>query len=205
MQLARTIFALATAAIASSAMGAQYPYDPAPVLVLNPKHAVAGNYKLELAHSSVTAKLSHMGLSFYTIRFNTIRGDYVYDPLHPTASKIEVVIDPASIDTGNAAFNAKIAKDYFETSRFPAINFTSEGIQAAGNHGTVTGVLDMHGVKKPIALRVVYHGSYNAEKPERMGFSATATLKRSDFGMDPNVPAEGDDMTVLIEAEFRRT
>lgn len=62
----------------------------------------------------------------------------------------------------------------------------------------------MHGVKKPIVLRVTYHGSARDEKPERMGFSATTSLKRSDFGVDPYVPAEGDDVTVLIVTEFRR-
>jgi len=115
-----------------------------------------------------------------------------------------VSLNPASIDTGNATFDKTIASQYFESQKYPAITFRSTAIHAAGQHGTVSGVLDMHGVKKPIVLHLTYHGFDGAEKPERMGFSVTASLKRSDFGLDAYVPAEGDQVNVFIETEFRR-
>jgi polyisoprenoid-binding protein YceI len=195
---------LACSSVATTASGSHYPVDPAPALVLDPRGASAGDYQLEIAHSSVTARLSHMGLSFYTIRFNDLSGHYSYDPTHPRASNIHIVINPASIDTGNAKFNAMIATAYFETAKYPAITFNSNVIHVVGNRGTVAGVLEMHGVRKPIVLNVIYHGFNGAEKPERMGFSATASLKRSDFGVDPYVPAEGDAVTIMIETEFRK-
>ncbi len=197
------LFGLAASLVATpAALASNYPYDPAPVIAHDPKDAAAGAYKLEPAHTSVTMKLSHMGLSFYTIRFSGVRGRYDYDPAHPTASKIEIVIDPNSIDTGDTKFDALIAKKYFNSAKFPTITFTSTDIRAIGNHGTVEGVLDLHGIKKPIVLDVTYRGFWSEEKPERMGFSATTTLKRSDFGVDPYVPAESDEVTVLIETEF---
>ena len=195
---------LVCSTIATASPGLSYPVDPAPVLALDPKDAAAGSYELELAHSSVTVRLSHMGLSYYTIRFNKLSGHYSYDPAHPTASKVEIAIDPTSIDTGNPKFNEIIARAYFEAAKYPTIRFTSKAIQAAGNNGTVSGILDMHGVRKPVVLNVNYRGSYGAEKPERMGFSATTAFKRSNFGMDPYVPAEGDEATIHIETEFIR-
>ncbi len=149
-------------------------------------------------------KLSHDGMSFYTLRFNNIQGHYIYDPANPTASKVNVAIDPASIDTGDASFNAKIAKDFFESSKFPTITFDSTKIKATENRGTVEGVLDLHGVRKPVTLNVVYHG-FEGVRSGRMGFSGTTTLKRSDFGVDFYAPAEADEVTVLIEVEFEKS
>jgi polyisoprenoid-binding protein YceI len=194
---------IACLAVPTATIGARFPFDPAPVLTHDPKLAAAGNYRLERAHSSVTVRLSHMGLSFYTMRLDDFSGSYSYDPRHPAGSKISIALDPASIDTGNPHFDAMIAADYLEAGKYPSISFVSTAIRARGDHGTVSGVLTMHGVSKPIILHVVYHGYFGDEKPERMGFSASTTFKRSDFGVDPNVPAEGDDAMISIEAEFR--
>lgn len=209
MRLILGITAGATAALAvaivSPAPASRYPYDPAPVLERDPRRATAGEYRLEPAHSSVTVTLSHMGLSQYTLRFDGISGRYHFDPAHPTATKVEIAIDPTSIDTGNPKFDAMIARTYLEAAAYPQIRFTSMAMHAHGNRGTVTGLLDMHGIERPITLKVTYNGFYDVEKPERMGFSASATLARSVFGVDPNVPAEGDDVTIQIQSEFRRT
>jgi polyisoprenoid-binding protein YceI len=62
----------------------------------------------------------------------------------------------------------------------------------------VDGVLDFHGVKKPVTLKVVYRGFASP----RLGFSGEATFKRSDFGVGQWVPLEADEVTILIETEF---
>jgi polyisoprenoid-binding protein YceI len=203
MRALHVAFLIATLGLANATQVLATPHLAAPELRKDPRQATAGEYKLDLHHASVTMKLSHDGMSNYTLRFNGISGHYDYDPAHPTRSKIEVSIDPASIDTGDSNFNAKIAKDFLEAGKFPAITFTSTKIDAVGDHGTVEGVLDLHGVKKNLTLNVVYHG-FEPVRAGRMGFSATATLKRSDFGVDFYAPAEADEVTVLIEAEFEK-
>ena len=55
---------------------------------LDPAAAPAGQYVLDHRHASVTAKVRHLGLSGYTVRFDQIDASYGYDPAHPLASKI---------------------------------------------------------------------------------------------------------------------
>ena len=172
----------------------------------DPAAAPAGTYHLDKKHASVTLKLSHMGLSYYTLRFDTINASYSYDPANPAASKVEVTIDPKSVDTDDTAFNSQIASEFLEAGKYPTISFVSTAVHpGAGGKGEVVGALTFHGVTRPVTLDVVFNGSGQGMMHEqRMGFSGVATVKRSDFGVTKYVPLVGDDVTVLIEAEFTR-
>jgi polyisoprenoid-binding protein YceI len=176
---------------------------PAPKVMLDPKDAPAGDYKLDPRHASAIVKLAHMGLSHYAMRFDTIAGEYVFDPAHPSASKISVTIDPKSIDTNDAKFNQEIYEKFLDADKFPTITFTSTKIiPGAGGKGVVEGVLNFHGVEKPVTLHVTYRGYVEMMKQQRMGFSGETTFKRSDFGASSYIPVVGDEVTVLIEVEF---
>jgi polyisoprenoid-binding protein YceI len=145
-----------------------------------------------------------MGLSFYTMRFDGVDASYTYDPTTPAAAKINVTIQPASIDTDNPPFNTQIANEFFEVSKYPVITFVSTAVHpGAGGKGEVVGDLTFHGVTRPVTLDVVFNGAGRGMMhEERMGFSGLATIKRSDFGVTKYIPLVGDDVTVLIEAEF---
>ncbi len=200
MILARLLtgFALAAAlATASAAMAQQ-----APQVITDPVKAPAGDYALDPHHASVTLKLSHMGLSHYTMRFDKLEGGFGYDPTHPAASKVHFSIDPTSIDTDDQAFNKEIAEKFLETGKYPALTFASTAITHVGGHGKVTGDLTFHGVTKPVTLNVDYRGFVTMMGQQRMGFSAETAIKRSEFGAGAYVPVVGDEVTVLIELEF---
>jgi polyisoprenoid-binding protein YceI len=167
----------------------------------DPKVVVSGEYKLDPHHTSVIAKLAHMGLSHYTLRFDAVSGRFALDPNHVTASDIEISIDPKSVDTGDQAFDKKIANKYFEADKYPTIAFNSATVKIVGGHMMVDGILDFHGVKKPLVLNVTYRGFAQS----RMGFSGEATFKRSEFGVGEWVPLEADEVTILVEAEFVKT
>ena len=167
----------------------------------NPKVVAAGEYKLDPHHTSVTAKLVHMGLSHYTLRFDAVSGRFAFDPHHAAASDVEISIDPKSVDTGDQVFDKKIASKYFETDKYPSLTFNSATVKIVGDHILVDGVLDFHGVKKPVVLNVIYRGFAQS----RMGFSGEATFKRSEFGVGEWIPLEADEVTILVEAEFVKT
>jgi polyisoprenoid-binding protein YceI len=167
-------------------------------LTKDPAMAAAGTYKLDPHHTSVVAKLVHMDLSHYTLRFDSISGGFDYDPAHATASNLQISLDPASIDTGDQAFDKRIAKRYLETDKYPAITFTASSVKMVGDQFHVDGMLDFHGAKKPLSLSVTYRGFTHA----RMGFSGEATFNRSEFGVGEWVPLEGDEVTILIETGF---
>jgi polyisoprenoid-binding protein YceI len=177
-----------------------------PQMSSDPAAAPAGTYHLDPKHASVTLKLSHMGLSYYTMRFDKIDASFSYDPANPAASKINVSIDPASIDTDNPPFNVEIADQFLEAGKYPTISFVSTAVHpGAGGKGEVVGDLTFHGVTRPVTLDVVFNGTGQGMMHEqRMGFSGVTTIKRSDFGVVKYVPLVGDNVTVLIETEFTK-
>jgi polyisoprenoid-binding protein YceI len=197
---------LMTVSLAASAQTEQKPPEDASAasqykslnLTKDPKAAAAGEYKLDPHHTSVIAKLAHMDLSRYTLRFDSVSGGYQFNPAQATASGLAISVDPKSVDTGDQAFDKRIAQKYFEADKYPAITFTSTTVKITGDQLVVSGVLDFHGVKKPLSLKVTYRGFAGT----RMGFSGEATFKRSDFGVGQWIPLEADEVTLLIETEF---
>lgn len=173
----------------------------------------AGTYKLDPTHASLTWKVSHLGLSNYTARFAKFDATLDFDPAAMAKSKLSVTIDPKSIRTDypfadTKDFNKKLAEDaeYFNANAHPEITFTSTSVEMTGDKtAKVTGDMTLLGVTKPVTLDVTLNGGMKlqpfAKKPA-VGFSATTTIKRSEFGFTKLVPVVADDVTLLIEAEF---
>ena len=185
---------------------AQAPDAQPPEVSSDPAQAPAGTYTLDKAHTSVTMKVSHLGLSYYTLRFDGVEGSVSYDPAHPDAARLQVSIDPNSIDTGVVAFDRQIATEVFDAARYPRITFVSTAVRPGGEgRGVVLGDLSFHGATKPVRLDVIFNGAGQAPgRPTRMGFSASTVIRRSDFGAAKYLPAVGDDVSVLVEAEFTK-
>ena len=182
----------------------------APVAVaapsLNPVDAPAGHYELDPRHASVIAQVRHMGLSHYTMRFDHVSAGYDYDPVHPVTSKITVAIDAGSLDVGDPGIGKKFATEFLDAAAHPQITFNSTTITDSGDgHGVMAGDLTFRGVTKPLTLTVTYNGtSADLIGGRRMGFSATGAFKRSDFGSTAWRGPVGDDIDLMIEAEFVR-
>jgi len=172
---------------------------------------LAGNYRLDPAHASVVWSISHVGISNYTARFDDIRGSLSFDPLSPEKSQLDIRIDPISISTGDAEFDEIIAvgSSYFNAERFPEIRFVSREITITGdNTGAITGDLTFRGTTLPLSLNVVFNGAGKSfgHKGKTLGFSATGTLMRSDFGLTTLKGfGIGDEVKLRIETEFNET
>ena len=188
---------LAAAASVAGAQAVSTDYAAAP----------GGAYTLDPLHTSVTLKVSHLGLSSYTLRLDKVRGGYSFDPAHPENSKLQVEMDAASLDTGDAAFNRQLASEVLDADRYPTIRFVSNAIKPGPEgRGQVVGDLTMHGQTHPVTLDVIFNG-FGVDPVEhvpRMGFSADATVRRSDFGASKYSPMIGDEVSVMIEAEFKK-
>jgi len=194
------------AAVASLGLAAPSMAAPGPVTV-DPAKVPAGSYVLDKTHASLTAKVAHMGFSHYTLRFNKLDAAFTYDPAAVASTKLTVTVDPASIDTGSEPFNKELqGPSWFNVAAHPAITFTSTAVTGgADGKGTVVGDLNFLGVTKPVTMDVVFNG-YGPGFPvgSRAGFSATAHIKRSEFGLKTYVPLVGDDVDLLIEVEFAK-
>ena len=168
----------------------------------------AGNYVLDPTHASVIWSLSHAGLSNYQARFDSIEGTLSFEPDTPENSQLDIRIDPKSVSTGLPDFDNTIATDsrYFDAEKFPDIRFTSTQINITGDTGgTVTGDLTFRGVTKPVTLDVTFNGAGKSfgHAGDTLGFSATGTLDRTEYGLTylSNFGI-GSDIKLRIEAEF---
>ncbi len=203
---------LASAALAVALFAAPAAMAAPGVTSTKPADLPAGHYVLDKTHASVVAKLSHMGFSNYQFRFTKVDAHFDYDPKNPAASKISVTIDPASIDTSTGPdafgvkFNQELAGDgWLEANKFPTATFVSTKVEpGAAQTGKVYGDFTLHGVTKPIVLDVTFNGVGSGFVPGsvKTGFSASTTIKRSEFGVSKYVPLVGDDVQLNIEVEF---
>ena len=175
----------------------------------------SGEYVLDKSHASLIWKVSHLGLSDYTARFTDFDATIDFNSQDPTKSKLTVEVNPLSVETDypyeeEKDFDKKLAESesWFNSSEFPKITFESKKIEKTGDDtGIIHGHLTMLGETKPLKLKVTSNGGYLkkpfAEVPA-LGFSATATMKRSDWGFDTYVPTIGDEVKILIEVEFHK-
>jgi len=194
--------------LAGTAMAQRFPDivgHPENALILSdPAKSAAGNYKIDPSHTSVVGRVMHGKLSLYTFRFDKVDGSYSYDPAKPEASKVEVTIDPASIDSNLPRFDKRLAgPDFLDSEKYKIIKFVSTDIKRSDmTHGTMTGALTFHGVTKPITLDVTFNGGGPAGRRISMGYSATATLRMPDYGMDITEHNISDTVALAIETEF---
>jgi len=122
-----------------------------------------------------------------------------------TKSTVEVTLPLSGLNSFTAKFDEHLrSADFFDAAKFPTATFKSTKVEAAGtNKLTVTGDLTVKGVTKPVVLDVTVNGAgeHPMAKVPAVGFDATATLKRSDFGMGAYVPNVGDEIKVRITTE----
>jgi polyisoprenoid-binding protein YceI len=165
-----------------------------------------GKYKLDASHANVVFLISHGGFSTYVGRFNTVDGSLKFNVKNPTKSSLSVTIDANSVDTPSDALDEHLRKaDFFNVEKFPTITFKSTKVQKIDDKtGRVTGDLTLLGVTKPVTLDVTFNGGgmFGPIKAYRIGFSARTAIKRSDFDMAKSLIFLGDDVSLIIEAEF---
>jgi polyisoprenoid-binding protein YceI len=155
------------------------------LFLLNPV-AYPAEYDIDPTHSSVSFKVRHL-LTWTQGTFNEFTGTLVYEPGTPELWQAGATIQAASIDTNNQKRDDHLrSADFFEVETYPTLTFTSTGISDATETGAkLSGLLNLHGVEKPVVLDLEIHGV--GDDPwgnVRAGFTATTTIDRRDFGID---------------------
>ena len=168
----------------------------------------SGKYMLDKSHANIVFGVNHLGFSTYYSRFNDFDATLNFYAEKPEKSSLSVNIDTASADANNPKMEAEYdGEKFFNTGKFPNASFTSTHIEKlTESTGKLTGNLTLLGVTKPVTLDVTLNGAgINpfAGVPT-LGFSATGSIKRSDFGMKEYLPAVGDEVSLQIQAEFNR-
>jgi len=165
--------------------------------------ATVETYKFDPAHSSVDFSIRHF-FSNVPGSFARVAGSIVVDRDDLTKSTVEATIDIASVSTNNDKRDAHLrSASFFDAGKFPAATFKSTTWTKTGdNTYDVTGDLTLKGVTKPVVLHVQSLGFGPGMKGAMLsGWSATAALKRSDFGITGFEKMVGDDVAVTINVE----
>ena len=168
--------------------------------------AQTSTWSIDPNHSEVDFTVRHMSVSNVHGRFGNLSGKILLNEADITKSSVQVTIDATTVDTGVAMRDADLkSANFFDTAAFPSASFSSTSVVKSGSNLTVTGNLTLHGVTKPVVLSVEGPSgpAPGMDHKPHSGFSATTTIKRTDFGIASKFPATvvGDDIALVIELE----
>ncbi len=177
----------------------------------NPALAPSGRYRVVRDHTQVVFSAMHLGLSPYYGRLGGATGTLIFSPLDPSRSALAIELDTKTIATmSDAVSRALCADDAFACAKAPKIGFKSTAIKRTGDAaGEIAGDLTIAGITKPVTLTARFHGGMQGPLGQdnyQLGFSAEATIKRSDFGLTKMIwsPTVSDDIHLFIAAEFEQ-
>lgn len=169
-------------------------------------------YRIDTGHSDVTFRIRHM-MSRATGTFNEWSGTITADPADWSTGSVEVTIQAASIDTRHARRDADIRSDNFlDVETWPTITFKSHKVDVSGTALVISGDLTIRDVTRPVVLKGAFLGrTGSGPGKERIGFEATTTINRLDYGVKWNRALEGggvllgDELEISINIEAVRT
>jgi len=188
---------LAALAIVTLALPLAAPMAAAP--------ALAASYSIDNAHTSVLFKTTHLGVSPFWGRFNSVTGTFDYDAAKPELSKVRFEIDVNSIFTADKKRDDHLkGPDFFSAKQFPKITFESTAVKSGKAAGSlsVTGALTIRGVKKTITVELAKTGE--GKDPwggERIGFEGSFVINRLDYGVSYMPEGLGKDVTIVVAVE----
>jgi len=171
-------------------------------------HAAVRDYRFDLVHTQVLVSASHVGYSHPLGRLHVKSGWFRFDGDDWTQAKLDVLIDTTSIDMGEAKWNEALrGGDFLASERYPTAHYVATRVEKTGDkEGVAHGNLTLLGVTRPVDIRITFNraGADPYTFKWTAGFSASAQLKRSDFGMHKYLPDIGDVVTIRVEAEGLR-
>ncbi len=175
------------------------------LLILPTATYAADTYKIDPNHANIVWEANHFGFSNPSGKFNGIDGTITLDEADPQNSRVEAIIDINSLNTGLAKFDTHLkSADFFNVEKFATAKFVSTKIETTSkNTAKITGDLTILGITKPVTLnaRLNKIGNHPFLQIKTIGFSATTTIKRSDFGMNYGIPGVSDNVKLRLEIE----
>lgn len=161
-------------------------------------------FNIDPNHSRIWFDVNHQGYSIMRGMFGDFGGTFNFDADDPTASSLDIMIEAASVDMFHEGLNDHLKRDdFFGVESNPQLHFVSTGVEVVGeNHYIVHGDLTILGQTNPISLDVMQNQlGTDRSGADKVGFSATANLDRTDYGMNFGAPVIGADVSINIQIE----
>jgi adhesin HecA-like repeat protein len=167
--------------------------------------AQTSTWTIDTNHAQTNFQVRHMGVSTVRGSISGITGTVNWDEKNPSKSSVEATIDVATESTNNTQRDTHLkSPDFFNVAKFPTMTFKSTSVTNTGGKLQIVGDLTLAGVTKSITLDV--DGPTPPSKQGNklvIGFSASGTVKRSDFNFGPKFapPVLSDDVKFTIDLE----
>jgi len=177
---------------------------------LSPASAADKTYRLDPVHTRVLFAVEHAGFSNALGTVSGSSGQLRFDPDDWSTARLEVSVPLRRLDLGDEKWNQAVrASNLLDTERFPTATFVSTRIEPIDpRHASVHGNLTLHGISKEVKLDVTLNALKRHPLPpfrRTVGFSATTTLSRAEFGIDAWKSLIGDRVELRLEVEATRT
>ncbi|MGV9414274.1 YceI family protein [Nocardia sp. NPDC003693] len=163
-----------------------------------------GAWELDAHHSSVNFTVRHLGISKVRGRFNRFETSFVVDESGRAAIEATIYFD--SFDTGNETRDAHVrSADILDVENLSTLVFRVPAPVDLAEEFEVTGEATIGGITKPVTLDVEWGGVevFAGDQKKHAGFSATGTIKRSDFNVAPGLPAAMLSDKIAIELDIQ--
>ncbi|MFK7997508.1 MAG: YceI family protein [Granulosicoccus sp.] len=168
-----------------------------------------GAYTLDRDHAYLIFRIEHLGLSTVVGRFNTVDATLDFNPGALSDLVLEGVIDVGSIDLNNKSLEARLTGGgWLDANRYPEARFTSVSVEPLdGNSFNLNGDFTLRGITRPVSLLATFKGGADnlLTGLYTLGFTATGSISRSEFGIDAFAALIADEVFIEIHAEFQRT
>ena len=162
-------------------------------------------FTFDKAHTLVGFRVRHI-LTKVEGRFKSFDGTIWIDRQNPAASRVELTIQAASMDTANENRDNDLrSPNYFDVAKFPTITFKSAKIEPKGSDlYEVTGEFSLHGITKTIRVPVKHMGFGKAGKTEKAGFEVSFPISRKEYGITSGSALVGDEVEINIQVEANK-
>lgn len=173
----------------------------------------AGTYNTDPGHTLIGWRVSHFGFNDYFGIFGDSTGTLTIDPAKPNTAKVDITIPVSKVVTASAGLTGHLLRagkdggkaDFFGPAPADA-KFVSTNVVASGTNAKITGNLTLNGITKPVVLNATFSGAganpFN--KKPTIGFHATTTIKRSEFGVAYGIPVVSDEVKLDISVAFEK-
>ncbi len=179
-------------------------------LALNPGESQAepAEFVLDPTHTSITFFVSHIGFADTAGMFLESEGSFTYDEEAKELKSASITIKTDSVFTNHGKRDDHLrGADFLNVGEFPEMTFVAtKAEKISDTEGKITGDLTLLGVTNPVTLDVTYNKAGNypfGDGHYALGFDATGSFNRSDFGMSYGVSGDivGDEVKLIIGVE----
>lgn len=168
--------------------------------------ALAADYAIDKPgqHAFINFKISHLGYSWLYGTFKDFDGSFSFDAANPEASKVNVTINTASLDSNHAERDKHLrSADFFNVDKHPQASFVSTAVKSTGE-GTadITGDLTLNGVTKPVVIQARLLGE--GQDPwggYRAGFEGSTRIALKDFGITKDLGPASQEVELILSVE----